>query len=247
MKNILITGSSQGIGRGIAEYFGKLDYRVFVTYKNNKAMADEVVNTIKDNAGEAINYQVDVMNEESVKDLYKQIETETDSLDVIVNNAAVDYPTNIETCTFDEWKEITRTKIDGNFLCTKYGLELLKKSGNSNLICIMSSMYEKVDPDDPAYCVGTAGIVTFIKAMALSLSKYNIRTNGVGPSEVKTNSKYWEQIGTNEMWEELAAKNPTKRLCTPLDVAKTIEMIVNDKSGMINGNMIYVTGGSHLK
>lgn len=244
MKSILITGSSQGIGKGIANHFAKLGYFVFVTYKKNKELGMNVVTEIGENSQLL---ELDVTNEESVKKAFEIVTQKIGVLDVLVNNAAVDFPSNIETCNFEEWQEITRTKIDGNFLCTKYALPLLKKSENPNIIVMMSSMFEKVDPDDPAYCVGTGGTVAFMKAMALSLAKYKIRVNGVGPSETRTNSKYWTQIGSDDMWDDIQKLNPLGKLCTPEDVANTIELVVNDKSKFINGNIIYVTGGNHLK
>ncbi len=246
-KTILITGSSNGIGAGIARHFGSLGYSVAVTYKENKEDGEKVVAEIEKNGSKAKLYKLDVVNEESVKNIFEKIKNDFGRLDVLVNNAAVDFPNPIETSTFDDWKEITRTKIDGNFLCTKYALPLLKESDNANIIIIMSSMYEKVDPEDAAYCVGTGGTVAFMKSMALALSKYGIRTNGVGPSETKTNSKYWRQIGSDKMWKDIEEKNPMSRLCTPADVANAIQLIVEDKTKFINGNLLSVTGGNHLK
>ncbi|HLD92335.1 MAG TPA: SDR family oxidoreductase [Patescibacteria group bacterium] len=243
-NTILITGSSNGIGAGIAKHFGKLGYNVVVTYFKNKTNGEKVVKEI---GSSSKLYELDVKDEESVKNVFSNVEKEFGKLDVLVNNAAVDYPTPFEECSFDDWKEITRTKIDGNFLCTKYAIPLLKKSDNANIIVIMSSMFERVDPDDPAYCVGTAGTVTYLKCAALALSKYKIRTNGIGPGETKTNSRYWKEVGNEEMWNEITSKNPLGRLTTPEDIAIATQIIVEDKSKFLNGNIIYVNGGGHLK
>lgn len=246
-KVILITGSSNGIGAGIAKYFGKLGYSVAVTYNKNKKNAEKVVQEIDKSGGTGKIFQLDVKDERSVKNVFNSVKKEFGKLDILINSAAVDFPTPFEDCSFDDWKEITRTKIDGNFLCTKYAIPLLKKSDNPNIIIIMSSMFERVDPDDPAYCVGTAGTVAYLKCVALALAKYKIRTNGIGPGETRTNSRYWKEVGNEEMWKELAAKNPLGRITTPNDVAIVAQMIVEDKSKFLNGNIIYVNGGGHLK
>lgn len=246
MKTILITGSSRGIGAGVAKYFGGLGYHVLVTYNKNKKEGESVVKEIVKNGGKADLFNVDVRDETSVKAMYKAISNITDVIDVLINNSAVDFLFNIEDSTFDEWKEIVSTKVDGNFLCTKYAIPFLKNSNNPNVIVMMSSVYETVDADDCAYSVATSASVAFMKCMALYLSKYGIRTNGVGPSEVKTDVKYWKQVGTDKFWNKVADKNPRKRLCTPLDVAYAIESIVDKKNEFINGNIIYVTGGKHL-
>ncbi len=246
-RTILITGSSNGIGAGVAKHFGGLGYSVVVTYFRNKKDGESVVNEIKKNKGEASLFKMDVKEETSVKSVLAEIGKKYGKLDVLVNNAAVDWASSFENTTFEDWKEITRTKIDGNFLCIKYAIPLLKKSENPNIVVIMSSMFYKVDPDDPAYCVGTAGTVAFMKSAALALAKYKIRTNGIGPSETKTNSRYWSENGTEEMWKDLAQKNPLGRLGTVEDVALVAQMIVEDKTKFLNGNIIYINGGSHLK
>lgn len=246
MKTILITGSSRGIGAGIAKYFGSLGYRVLVTYYKNKAEGEAVVNEIRRKGGDANLFNVDVRSESSVKEMYKSILEITDTIDILVNNAAVDFLFNIEDSTFKEWNEIVRTKVDGNFLCTKHAIPFLKKADNPNIIIMMSSVFETVDSDDCAYSVGTSATVAFMKCMALYLSKYRIRTNATGPSEVKTEVKYWKQVGTNEFWDKIAKKNPRNRLCAPFDVAYAIESIVGEKNEFMNGNIVYVTGGKHL-
>lgn len=243
----LITGSSKGIGAGIARVLGKNGYQIVVTYKSDEMGAKNTVKEIETSKGEAVYYQVDVTDEVSVKGLFGKITKDLGRLDVLVNNAALDSLSPIEKCSFEEWKKITRIKIDGNFLCTKYALPLLKKSDNANLIIIMSSIGEKPDPDDPAYSVATAANICFMKAMARALAKYKIRTNGVGPGETRTANGYWADLGnTDELWDKLAKDNLLGRVCTPEDVGKTVLSIVEDKTKFWNGNVIYVNGGGHL-
>lgn len=245
-KTILITGSSNGIGAGIALHFGKLGYNVAVTYRNDKKSGEKIVSEILKSGSNARLYKLDVMDEKNVAEVFSLVERDFNGLDILVNNAAVDWGMTFENCTFEDWKVITRTKIDGNFLCTKYALPLLKKSDNPNMIIIMSSMYTNIDPDDPAYCVGTAGTVTFMKCAAKALAKYKIRTNGIGAGETKTNLKYWKDNSTEDLWKELAKKNPLGRVGTPEDVASIAQMIVEDTTKFLNGNIIYINGGNHL-
>lgn len=245
-KIALITGSSNGIGAGIAKHLAKNGYTVIITYFINKKDGENVVKTITSNGGQALLSKLDVMSETSVKATINLINKRFGKLDVLVNNAAVAYITSIENANFEDWKTITRTKIDGNFLCTKYAFPLLKKSDNPNLVIIASSMGERPNPEDYAYCVGTAGTICFMKAMSLALAKYKIRTNAICPGETRTNM--WKDFGdTDEMWTNFAKKNPLGRVCTPEDIGKAVLMIVEDKTRFLNGNIIYVNGGGHLK
>lgn len=252
MKNnnqvILITGSSSGIGAGIASYFGKRNYTVFVTYLKRRDEAQKVANYVEKHGGKATVSQLNVMDEASVKKVFETVKKECGKLDVLVNNAAVDFVTPIDSASFKDWKTITRTKIDGNFLCTKYALPLLKKSSDGNLIIIASSLGDKPDPEDAAYSVGTAGTVCFAKAMVIALAKYKIRTNVVCPGETRTNNQYWKDLGdTDAMWKKFAKENPLGRVSTPKDIAAVIYNLVHDETKFLNGNIVYVNGGGHLK
>ena len=248
-KIALVTGSSQGLGAGIAKLLGAKGYKVIVTYKSNPEKAKEVVAHIKSEGGDALTLQLDVTSEQSVKDCFNQVAEKYEKLDVLVNNAGVDGLSPIETATYERWKEIIGPKIDGNFLCTKYALPLLKNAKKSDLIVIMSELGDKPDIEDVAYSVGTAGAVSFTKAMAVALAKYGVRTNGVGPSEIRTKLGYWEESGinTDAAWKEIADNNPLGRGATVEDVAQTVLTIVENPTQFWNGNFIYVTGGSHLK
>ena len=247
-KVALITGSSSGIGAGIAKVLALHGYITIVTYKDHKAEAEEVAANINKNSGKAVVKQLDVTDEESVRSCFDTVAKEFGYLNVLVNNAAVDGIAPIETCTFERWKTITRTKIDGNFLCTKYALSLLKNPGKADIIVIMSSMGEKADTDDVPYCVGTAGTIMFVKAMAKGLAKYGIRTNGIGPAETRTNNGYWKEAGltTDETWANFAKANPLGRVSTPEDVGETALAIIENKTAFWNGNFVYVNGGGHL-
>lgn len=248
-KVALVTGSSRGIGAGIAKYLGIHGYTTVVTYKRDENKADEVVRFIHANGGEAVAIQLDVTSEESVKNCFGIVDKKFGRLDALVNNAGVDRLSPIESVTFKQWQEITRSKIDGNFLCTKYALPLLKKVKKSDVIAIMSDLGDKPDPEDSAYSVGTAGVVCFVKAMAVALAKYGVRTNGVGPSATRTEIGYWKDAGlhTDEAWEKMAKDNPLGRVGTVEDVAKTVLAVIENPTQFWNGNFVYVTGGSHIK
>lgn len=246
-KIALVTGSSKGIGRTIAIRLAKEGYITFVTYNTDKQGAEKTVTEIEDLGGKAHLERLDVRSEDSVKTTFESIKKQYGHLNVLVNNAGIEIPTNIEKANFDEWKTVTETKINGTFLCTKYALPLLKGQENANLINITSSLGDNPDPQFLAYCVGTAGIIAFTKAMAIDLGKYGIRANGVSPGTTRT--PMWDSMGgdNDEMWAKFAQNNPMGRVSTPEDVANTVMMIINDESKYLNGNFIHVNGGNHLK
>lgn len=100
MKSILITGSSQGIGKGIALHFGKLGYHVFVTYNTHKELGEQVVAEIAKVGGKATLIQTDVGNEASVQAMFAEVAKSTTTLDVLVNNAGAECGGSIDPGKF---------------------------------------------------------------------------------------------------------------------------------------------------
>lgn len=245
-KVALVTGSSKGIGQGVAIRLGAEGYHTYVTYLTDKEGGEETVNKIKGAGGMASLIRLDVQDEEMVRSAFRKLKDDFGYLNVLISNAVRDFPKNIEKTTFDEWKIVTRTKIDGSFLCTKYALPLLKLGENANLIFMTSEDGVRPNPDYIAYCTGTAGIIAFMRAMAKYLGKYGIRTNAVSPGTTLTH--LWDDLGGDdpEMWKSFAEGNPMGRVCTPEDVANTVMLLVQDPSRYLNGNIINVNGGSHL-
>lgn len=247
-QNIVITGSSTGIGAGIAKHFANLGFNVIVTYKNNEETGKKTFSSLKSSNNQKHSFiKLDVCSEKSVKEAMSIIKKEYGHLDIVVCNAGVDYFSEIEKCSFSDWKDITRTKIDGMFLCTKYFTELLKPAESPLMIYISASVGNKPDWRDPAYSCACAATTSFGKSMSVALAKYKIRSNIICPGSTRTNMKYWNQLEkiVPDIWSKFESSNPLKRNCSPKDVAMTIEMLFSDKTRYLNGNEIFVNGGAH--
>jgi NAD(P)-dependent dehydrogenase (short-subunit alcohol dehydrogenase family) len=245
-KIALVTGSSKGIGKAVALRLASEGYFTYVTYRTDRAGGEQVVQQIQAGGGSGTLLQLDVRSEESVQSTFKRLADKQGRLNVLVNNAGLEIPKDIEAASFDEWRAVTETQINGSFLCTKYALPLMKGAENANLIFITSSAGERPSPNFVAFCIGSAGKLAFARALATSLGKYGIRTNVVTPGETRT--ALWDTIGEEEtIWQEYARKNPMGRVCTPEDVANAVMLLVSDSSHYLNGNTVYVNGGNHLK
>ena len=247
-KVALVTGSSKGIGQATALRLGKEGFFTYVTYRTDKVGGTDTVAAIRSGGGEASLEYLDVRSEASVQSLYKKVENEQGYLNVLINNAAIQTPNNIENISFDEWKAITETKINGAFLSAKYAIPLMKAADNANIIFITSVLGEKPHPNFLSYSVGTAGCIALLKALAVQLGAYHIRTNGITPAETPT--PMWDNLGgrdNEQMWQKFAKNNPLGRFSTPEDVANAVMLIIDDTSNYLNGNIIYMDGGVHLK
>lgn len=188
------------------------------------------------------------MNIDSVNGLADLLKDRWGKIDLLISNAGVDYDISFEDMEIEDWKSIFDTKIRGTFLVTKGLLPLLKDSKNPSIVYISASVGWKPDWRDPAYSSASAAVINFGQSMAIALSKYGIRSNIVCPGPTQTNLKYWKQVeSTNpKIWENIKESNPLKKLCTPDDIGGLIDFLAT-KGLYLNGNVIYVNGGAHLR
>src|SRR5580700_1605445 len=238
-KKVLVVGGSGGIGAQIALDYAKTGYQVGVTYFHNHKRATEIQSQIQKSGGEAECYQVDVRDELSVKRLFEGI-TE---LDVLIIAAATEAPKSVEKASYEEWREVTSTMIDGAFLCTKYAVPVLAKSDNPNILYFASMDGIRPDGTYLAYQVSEASLIAMTRGNAKYLaSNYGIRVNAVCPGPVRT--PLWDKVGdnTDELWEKFATENPLKRVATPEDVARACLSLTEDPGKFLNSNLLFVNG-----
>ncbi len=242
----LVTGSSKGLGAAISRVLAERGYSVYITAHDDHTAAERTVAGIRSLGGRAEVLPLDVTDERSVRDGFAEIGSSGHRLAVLVNNAATEVARNIEEATFAEWTSVIATKLDGSWLCTKYALPMLKESGNPNVVFVTSGDSERPDPEYLAYYAATAGVIAMAKALATSLPRYGIRVNVVSPGPVRT--PLWNSMRSNDdaLWREFSERNPLGRVATPEDVAEAVWLLVHDPTRYLNGNVIYVNGGSHL-
>lgn len=238
----LITGSSRGIGCGIADYLLSKGYFVHVTYYKDKALIEKHFKHIK----QVQIHHLDVGSELSVKKIVQEIKKTSKKLHLLVNNATVDYKIPLEKMNLDEWEETFAVRVRGTFLMTKHCMELLKKSSLSTIINITSSWAHETQPSFPAAAAAEAAKMNFTKTCAIALAKYGIRTHSVNPGVTRT--PLWDPWGVDDAdWKAMAKSNPLGRNCTPTDVAKVIYYLDSEEAEYLNGEEIYVNGGNHLR
>lgn len=245
----LITGISSGIGAGLSVRLAGAGFDIIGTYNRNLAGATSVKQEVMNTGRQCIIHQVDVTSEKSVLTLVKELDQKNSKhIDVLIHNAGVDMPTPLESTSLEDWANITRIKTDGHFLMTKWILKFLKESMDPNIVFISSSLDQRPDPEDPAYSVASAATGNFARSMAIALSKYRIRVNVVTPGSIKTNLQHWRQLLTSNpaLFDTFASKNPLGRNVTIDDIARAVLFLVDDPGHFLNGNNIFVNGGTHL-
>lgn len=244
-KVVLITGGSQGIGRGIADVFVGEGARVTIISRTETKL-QKVTNDLKAKGGE-IRYSVaDITKEEDMTRVVEEILNIHGRLDILIHNAAGLYPfTKAEDMTYAQWREALETNLDGVFLVTKAVLPQMKKQKYGRIVYTSSISGPRVGlPGKSHYTAAKAGLTGFMKTIAVELARDGITVNAVEPGNVETEG--FLDKNTPEAIKERIAPIPMGRLGTPREVAHAHLFLASDEACYITGQSLVVDGGQTL-
>ena len=236
----LITGGDSGIGRAVAVAYAKEGAHVAVNYLNEHSDAEETKKLIEAEGVRCLLLPADVSEEENCKELVQKTIDEFGKLDILVNNAAVQYPTeNIEDITAEQWDKTFRTNIHSVFYMSKHAVPHMKQ-GNAIINTTSINPY-RGHPILLDYTATKGAIVGFTRSLAQNLAKKGIRVNMVAPGPIWTplipatfNEKQVEEFGSDA---------PLGRPGQPVDHAGAYVLLASDEGAYITGQCIHINGG----
>lgn len=239
-KVALVTGASRGIGKAIALELAKNGASVAVNYAGNEAKANEVVDEIKANGGNAFAIRADVSNADDVTDMIKQVISQYGQLDILVNNAGITRDNLIMRMKDSEWDDVINTNLKGVFLCTKGVTRQMMKQRSGRIINITSVVGVSGNPGQANYVAAKAGVIGLTKTSAKELASRNITVNAVAPGFITTDMT--DEL-TDDLKAEMLKQIPLAKLGEPSDIANIVTFISSEKSKYITGQTFHVNGG----
>lgn len=181
-KVAVITGASNGIGRGIAELFGAEGAKTVVVARRAELLG-EVAASIKDKGGHAVGVPADLTKEEEVTALFKRVKDAYGRVDVLVNNAGIATHKNTEDITLDYWNEALAINITAAFLCAREAIRIMKeqKPQGGRIINIGSVSQKTPRPDSLPYTVTKHGLQGMTHQLTMDGRKHNIVASIIHP------------------------------------------------------------------
>lgn len=244
-QTVLVTGSSSGIGRATAVAFGAEGARVAVTYRSNRAGAEETAEGVRAAGGEALVVAYDLAEADVIRSSIASIDQEWGALHVLVNNAApmdLSAPTGqpFEDVPLQRWEAMLRGALEGVVVTLQSAVHLMRRSDWGRIVTVSS---DAVDgwPGLGPYATAKAGLHGLSRTLAVELGPANILSNVVMPGMVLTDEV--QQRVPEEHKDRVREHTPTRRLTTPEDVARLIVFLGSQANGQITGEVIRITGG----
>lgn len=243
-KIAIVTGGGQGIGAAICQRFAAEGATV-VLAELNAAAGREAAAAIATSGGRCRFESLDVCSESSWQRLFDTVQREFGHLDVLVNNAGVDIPNDIERMSIEEWRRTLAVNLDGTMLGCRGAIALMKAKRQGSIVNIASVASLVGSPGTAAYGASKSAILGLTRAVALhcAAERYGIRVNMVHPGPVRTPmvEKYAQE---NPEFLDYMQKNiPLGTLGEPLDIANGALFFACDESRWVTGSSLVIDGG----
>jgi 3-oxoacyl-[acyl-carrier protein] reductase len=243
-KIAIVTGSSQGIGKAVAEAYGEAGASVVVNYPTNqeKKDAEEVVENIKAMGIGAIAVKANVMDKREVEALINMTIDEFGHIDILVNNAGFTRPAMMLKMTEEEWDEVVNVHLKGPFLCSQAAARHMKEQNSGKIINVMSVAGLIGTVGQVNYSAAKGGVLSLTKSQARELARYNICVNVISLGIVATDMT--KKIRTDEKLKEMYINRILlKRFGEVKDISPAFVFLASDESNYITGQLLCVDGG----
>ena len=248
----IITGSSSGIGAGIAKSMAESGAEVVINYPFEGALdqANAVLKEITDKGGKGITYQCDVSKEHEVIKMFQDVVKQFGTVDILVNNAGIQKDAKFTEMTLDEWNAVIGINLTGQFLCAREAIkEFLRRGIDSSRsvacgkIIHISSVHEIIPWSGHANYASSKGAIRMLmQTLAQEYGADKIRVNSICPGAIQTpiNKNAWQ---TPEELNSLLTLVPYNRIGQPEDIGNLAVFLASDKSDYITGTSIFIDGG----
>ncbi len=242
-KVVLVTGSSQGIGKAIAVKFAGLGAKIAL---NDISFQEETLKKTKEEiaalGAEAEYFIADVSKYEDVEKMMAAVEQKFGRLDILVNSAGITKDRTLAKMTVEEWQKVIDVNLTSVFNCSKLALPMII-ANQGNIVSISSFSALRGNFGQTNYDAAKAGIIGFTKTLSKEVGKFGVRVNAVAPGfiESKMTDAMPEEVKT--MVKKLISLGRTGK---PEEVAAVIAFLASDEASYITGNVVNIDGGLWL-
>ena len=257
-KHALITGSSRGIGRGIALKLAASGAKIAIHYFQNEAAANDTLGQVRKRGSDGLVIQADVRRPEQIIAMFGKVQAEFGKLDIFVSNARTDLPTFYQKpleITPEQWDMAMDSQAKAFLLGAREAARLMSDEGR--VIAITYSPGGRTGSWQPWVAMGSAkaALDSLVRYFAVALAPRRITVNGISPGGVfgppnvveggVLRSLPQDIQDATRAWHE-GGWTPMRRLGTPEDIGNAVTLLCMEEAGFITGQIIHVDGGASI-
>jgi 3-oxoacyl-[acyl-carrier protein] reductase len=245
-QRVLVTGGASGIGRGIAEAFGRHGAAVAITYFSSADGASATVAAIEAGGGSAVALRADLTQEADVERVVATTVERFGGVDVLVANAGgLLKRSPLLACSRALWDQAIAVNLTSMFLCCQAVTPHMERAGQGCIITVSSlAAHDGGGPGSGHYAAAKGGVLTFTRALAKELGPLGIRVNGIAPGFIAT--QFHDRFTAPEGQLAMISRTPLGRAGRPEDVAGVALFLASPFAAFVTGETVEVNGGLGL-
>lgn len=240
-KRALVTGSSRGIGFGIAGALAGAGADIILNGRDTAALG-EASERLAQSGVRARALAFDVTSAESIADAIEFAEAEIGPIDILVNNAGMQHRAPLEEFPPDKFDRIMATNVASVFAVSKAVVPAMIRRGSGKIINICSIMSNLARPSIAPYAASKAAVANLTRGMAVDWAKHGLNVNGIAPGYIRTelNEALLKNAEFNAWVEK---RTPMGRWADPAELGGAAIFLASEASSFVNGHILYVDGG----
>jgi 3-oxoacyl-[acyl-carrier protein] reductase len=242
-KVVLVTGASRGIGRAVAEAFGRGGATVVVNYAGNEAAARESAAAVEAAGGAAILSRFDVADPDAVRQAVEGVVSEHGGLHVLVNNAGIARDGLLVRMRDEDWTRTLGVNLSGVMHVCRAAARPMMKQREGAIVNLTSVVAQTGNAGQVAYTAAKGGVIALTRSLARELASRGIRVNAVAPGYVETDMT---ADLSERAKEAMLAQIPLGRAASAAEVASAVVWLASAESGYVTGHVLNVNGGMYM-
>jgi len=242
-KNVLVTGSSRGIGAEVAKVLASYGLKVWINYRSGASAADAVKEQIESAGGQAAVIGFDVADEAAFVDAIKTIVDADGELSYLVNNAGITKDGLAMRMKSDDFMAVINANLLSAFVGCRESFKVMRKQKFGAIVNIASIVGETGNAGQTNYAASKGGVIAMTKSFAQEAASSGIRYNTVTPGFIATDMT---DVLSEEIKASFTSKIPMGRFGNPSEVAEATAFLLSDHSSYITGETLKVNGGMFM-